>query len=70
MKKETLVLFSAPMLKAMLEGRKTLPGDCPRQGFKIKKVKAATGKIILQKLNYMHNNPHPPIAISITCSNS
>jgi hypothetical protein len=34
--------------------------------FKIKEVKAATGKIILQKLNYMHNNPHPPIAISIT----
>ena len=66
MKKETLVLFSAPMPKAMLEGRKTLPGYCPRQGLKIKEVKAATGKIILQKLNCMHNNPHPPIAISIT----
>lgn len=59
MKKETLVLFSAPMLKAMLEGRKTLPGECPRQGFQNKESKGGKGKIILQKLNYMHNNPHP-----------
>ena len=44
MKKETLVLFSAPMLKAMLEGRKTLPGDCPRQGFQNKESKGGNRK--------------------------
>jgi hypothetical protein len=66
MKKETLVLFSTPMPKAMLEGRKHYLAIVRDRVFKIKKVKVATGKVILQKLNYMHNNPHPPIAISIT----